>query len=184
MGFELAKTAASLGAKVYLIAGPTAEVVQNKLIERIDVVSAEDMYKAAMELFDSMDIAILSAAVADYRPKHVATQKIKKKDAEFVIELEKTKDVLASLGAIKKNQFLVGFALETNDEVQNAKGKLKRKKLDMIVLNSLNDKGAGFKNATNKVSIIDKFENISEFSLKSKSEVAIDIFNEIMKKNN
>ncbi|WP_196895966.1 bifunctional phosphopantothenoylcysteine decarboxylase/phosphopantothenate--cysteine ligase CoaBC [Aureivirga marina] len=184
MGFELAKTAASLGAKVYLIAGPSSEVVQNKLIERIDVVSAEDMYKAAMELFDSMDIAILSAAVADYRPKHVATQKIKKKDVEFVIELEKTKDVLASLGAIKKNQFLVGFALETNDEIQNAKGKLKRKNLDMIVLNSLNDKGAGFKNATNKVSIIDKFENISEFSLKSKSEVAIDIFNEIMKKNN
>jgi phosphopantothenoylcysteine decarboxylase/phosphopantothenate--cysteine ligase len=180
MGFELAKTAASLGADVVLVSGVSHEKVEHSLIERIDVVSAQDMYDAAHEHFSTSDIAILSAAVADYKPKNISTKKIKKNDAIMSIELVKTKDILASLGEIKTGQFLVGFALETNNELENALGKLKRKNLDLIVLNSLQDKGAGFKKSTNKVTIIDKSEKISEFSLKSKSEVAQDIFNEIV----
>jgi phosphopantothenoylcysteine decarboxylase/phosphopantothenate--cysteine ligase len=180
MGFELAKTAASLGADVVLVSGVSHEKVEHSLIERIDVVSAQDMYDAAHEHFSTSDIAILSAAVADYKPKNISTKKIKKNDAIMSIELVKTKDILASLGEIKTGQFLVGFALETNNELENALGKLKRKNLDLIVLNSLQDKGAGFKKLTNKVTIIDKSEKISEFSLKSKSEVAQDIFNEIV----
>ncbi|MFT7330549.1 MAG: phosphopantothenoylcysteine decarboxylase/phosphopantothenate--cysteine ligase [Roseivirga sp.] len=180
MGFELAKTAASLGADVVLVSGVSHEKVEHSLIKRIDVVSAQDMYDAAHEHFSTSDIAILSAAVADYKPKNISTEKIKKNDAIMSIELVKTKDILASLGEIKTGQFLVGFALETNNELENALGKLKRKNLDLIVLNSLQDKGAGFKKSTNKVTIIDKSEKISEFSLKSKSEVAQDIFNEIV----
>ena len=180
MGFELAKTAANLGAEVVLISGFSHEKVDHSLIQRIDVVSAQDMYDATHEHFKESDIAILSAAVADYKPKNISTKKIKKKDTSISIELVKTKDILASLGEIKESQFLVGFALETNNELENALGKLKRKNLDLIVLNSLQDKGAGFKKSTNKVTIIDKSEKISEFSLKSKSEVAQDIFNEIV----
>ncbi len=118
--------------------------------------------------------------MADYKPTEIAINKIKKATDTITIELEKTKDILASLGKIKKQQFLVGFALETNNELQNAITKLKSKNLDLIVLNSLQDKGAGFKKETNKVTIIDKFEKISEFSLKSKAEVAEDIFNVIL----
>ena len=184
MGFELAKTAASLGAKVYLITGPTNEVVTNSNIDRIDVISAADMYKETHTYFKNADIAILSAAVADYKPKNVASQKIKKKDALLTIELEPTKDILASLGEIKNKQYLVGFALETTNELENAKSKLRKKNLDLIVLNSLKDKGAGFKKPTNKITIIDKTEKISEFSMKLKSEVASDIFNEIISKIN
>ena len=184
MGFELAKQAASLGAKVTLISGVSNQVVNHSLIQRIDVVSAQEMYDASHSYFKDSDIAILSAAVADYKPKEVSQNKIKKNDATMEIELVKTKDILASLGAIKTNQLLVGFALETNDEVKNAIGKLKRENLDLIVLNSLNDKGAGFKQETNKVTIIDKTENISEFSLKSKAQVAVDIFNEILERLN
>jgi len=179
MGFELAKTAASLGAEVYLITGPSNETVANSSIKRIDVVSAEEMYNEVHGYFKSVDIAILSAAVADYKPKNVATQKIKKVSDSMTIELVKTQDILASLGKEKTTQILVGFALETNNELENAKTKLNKKNLDFIVLNSLQDKGAGFKKDTNKVTIIDKFENISEFSLKSKATVAEDIFNEI-----
>ncbi len=179
MGFELAKVAANLGAKVVLVTGVSNEKIDHSFIQRIDVVSAQDMYEAVHQHFDNADIAILSAAVADFKPINVATEKIKKKAAALSIELEKTKDILASLGEIKKQQFLVGFALETNNELENAKGKLKRKNLDLIVLNSLQDKGAGFKKATNKVTIIDKSEKISEFGLKSKVAVAEDIFNEI-----
>ena len=182
MGFEIAKTAANLGAKVYLISGPSNQTVSNSLIERIDVVSTEEMYNEVHKLYESMDIAILSAAVSDYKPKNVATIKIKKSTDALSIDLVKTKDILASLGSIKKQQFLVGFALETNNEIENATAKLKNKNLDLIVLNSLNDKGAGFKKPTNKVTIIDKSENISEFGLKSKAEVAKDIFNVILKK--
>ncbi len=184
MGFELAKQAANLGAEVILITGVSNETVSHALIKRIDVVSAQEMYNAVHLYYKDIAIAILSAAVADYKPKHVAAQKIKKKDATLTIELEKTKDILASLGAQKKHQFLVGFALETNNALENSKGKLKRKNLDLIVLNSLQDKGAGFKTATNKITLIDKLENISEFSLKSKTEVAKDIFNEILKQIN
>ncbi|UMB53904.1 bifunctional phosphopantothenoylcysteine decarboxylase/phosphopantothenate--cysteine ligase CoaBC [Lutibacter sp. A64] len=182
MGFEIAKKAASLGANVYLVAGPSYQTVSNSLIKRIDVVSAEEMYNEVHKHFNSVDIAILSAAVADYKPKNVATDKIKKSSNSMAIELVKTQDILASLGNIKKQQFLVGFALETNNELEHAKTKLKNKNLDLIVLNSLNDKGAGFKKPTNKVTIIDKSENISEFGLKSKAAVAEDIFNVILNK--
>lgn len=182
MGFELAKKAANLGAEVILISGPSSEIISNSLIKRINVVSAEEMYKETHNYFSSVDIAILSAAVSDYKPKEVAKNKIKKSTDTISLELIKTKDILASLGAIKKEQVLVGFALETANELENAKLKLQKKNLDFIVLNSLNDKGAGFKNETNKVTIIDKFKNISEFSLKSKAEVASDIFNEILNK--
>lgn len=180
MGFELAKTAANLGAEVVLIAGITNEKVEHSFINRIDVISAQDMYEQTHNFYATVDIAILSAAVADYKPKEISLTKIKKKTAEMSIELEKTKDILASLGDSKKDQFLVGFALETDNEIENAKEKLKRKNLDLIVLNSLQDKGAGFKKETNKITVIDKSEKISEFGLKSKAEVAQDIFNEIL----
>ena len=180
MGFAIAKAAANLGAEVYLISGPSQQQIKHSLVHRIDVVSAKEMYTAAHKYFNEVDIAILSAAVADYTPKNVATQKIKKKDSTLDIELIKTKDILASLGEIKKNQFLVGFALETNNELENAKGKLKRKNLDAIVLNSLQDKGAGFATDTNKITIIDKNLKEKSFELKSKVEVAKDIINEII----
>ncbi|MDX1277747.1 bifunctional phosphopantothenoylcysteine decarboxylase/phosphopantothenate--cysteine ligase CoaBC [Oceanihabitans sediminis] len=180
MGFELAKAAANLGAEVTLITGPTNQKASHSFIQIVPVTSAQDMYEAAHRYFKEVDIAILSAAVADYRPKNIATQKIKKKYTTLTLELEKTKDILASLGEVKTKQFLVGFALETNNELENAKGKLKRKNLNLIVLNSLNDKGAGFKNETNKVTLIDAEENITEYELKSKAEVAIDILNKII----
>jgi phosphopantothenoylcysteine decarboxylase/phosphopantothenate--cysteine ligase len=142
------------------------------------------MYTAVHEYFRKVDIAILSAAVADFKPKQVARQKIKKKDNTLVLELEKTKDILTSLGAIKKQQYLVGFALETNNELENAKGKLKSKNLNLIVLNSLNDRGAGFKTETNKVTFIDDKEHVNEFQLKSKTEVAKDLMDEIIKQIN
>jgi len=180
MGFEIAHAAYDLGAEVILIAGPTSSTLLNKQIKIIAVTSAEEMYNACHEYYGSMDIAILSAAVADYKPKYTASQKIKKATATLSIELEPTKDILASLGAIKKNQLLVGFALETDNEVENAKNKLKKKNLDLIVLNSLNDKGAGFKSDTNKVTIINKKGNLKVFDLKSKQEVAKDLLNEII----
>jgi phosphopantothenoylcysteine decarboxylase/phosphopantothenate--cysteine ligase len=182
MGFALAKTAANLGAEVILIAGPNHQSITHSSVKVVDVISAHDMYEAAHADFASADIAILAAAVADYKPKDVATQKIKKKDSSLHIELVKTQDILASLGTIKNTQFLVGFALETNNELENAKGKLIRKNLDMIVLNSLNDTGAGFGKPTNKVTIIDKKMNTLAFELKSKAEVANDIFSEILKR--
>ena len=182
MGFAIANTAANLGAEVYLISGPSHQQIKHSLIQRIDVVSAEDMYIEAHKHFEEVDIAILSAAVADYKPKNIADQKIKKKDASLTIKLAPTKDILASLGAIKKHQFLVGFALETNNELENAKSKIKRKNLDAIVLNSLRDKGAGFATNTNKITIIDKDFNQKPFDLKSKDEVAKDIINEIILK--
>ena len=138
------------------------------------------MYKATLSEFDSADIAILSAAVSDYKPTKVSETKIKKSDDTLRIELVKTKDILASLGKIKKDQYLVGFALETDNELENAKSKLNRKNLDLIVLNSLKDKGAGFAVDTNKVTIIDKDENITKFDLKSKTEVAQDLLNIII----
>ena len=182
MGFEIAKQAANLGAEVFLVTGPTHQEVKHSFIKRIDVISAEEMYIASHEYFNEVDIAILSAAVADYKPKNIALQKIKKKDTTLSIELVPTKDILASLGKIKKQQFLVGFALETDNEIENASAKLTRKNLDMIVLNSLQDKGAGFATNTNKITIIDINLNITEFDLKSKTAVAKDIINEILQK--
>jgi phosphopantothenoylcysteine decarboxylase/phosphopantothenate--cysteine ligase len=184
MGFELANTAAELGAEVTLISGPSCEKLQNNSIKRVDIVSAEDMYNAANSLYNDVDIAILAAAVADYKPAIVQAKKIKKEEQQLTIELTQTKDILASLGKVKNNQFLVGFALETDNELENAKSKLRRKNLDMIILNSLNDKGAGFKSATNKITIIDAKEQVKEFELKTKKEVAADILNEIIKKIN
>ena len=182
MGFAIAKKAANLGAEVILIAGPSAETIQHSFVKRIDVKSAEEMYTQAHLYFKDTDIAILTAAVADYRPKNVAAQKIKKKDATIEIVLEKTKDILASLGEIKEHQLLVGFALETNNEAENAKGKLKKKNLDLIVLNSLQDKGAGFATDTNKITIIDKDLSMQTFGLKSKDAVAEDIMKAIVAK--
>ena len=184
MGFAIAKAAANLGAEVFLITGPSNQKIQHSFVKRINVVSAEEMYIEAHKYFANVDIAILSAAVADYKPKNVANQKIKKKDSTLEIELAPTKDILASLGKIKKNQFLVGFALETNNEILNAKSKLERKNLDAIVLNSLQDKGAGFATDTNKITIIDKNLKEIPFKLKSKAEVAKDIINEIIKMTN
>jgi len=181
MGFEIAQAAANLGAEVILVSGPTHYTTSNKQIKYISVISAQQMYDACHQYFEEIDIAILSAAVADYRPKIVATQKIKKATATLHIELEPTKDILASLGAIKKNQILVGFALETENEVENAKNKLKKKNLNLIVLNSLNDKDAGFKTETNKVTLIDQRGSLKEFDLKTKAEVAKDLLNEIIR---
>ncbi len=183
MGFELAKEAANLGANVTLVSGPSNENINHAFIQRVDVISAEQMYKAVHQYYKNCDIAILSAAVADFKPSSVASNKIKKKGVGLTIELTQTKDILASLGREKKHQFLVGFALETTNELENAKGKLHRKNLDLIVLNSLNDKGAGFKKATNKVTIIDAEENCTEFEMKSKTDVAKDIFTEILKRH-
>ena len=182
MGFALAKVAANLGAEVYLISGPSHQQIKHSLVHRIDVISAEEMYSTAHQYFNTVDVAILSAAVADYKPKNIADQKIKKKDSSLTIELEPTKDILASLGEIKESQLLVGFALETENEMENAKSKIKRKNLDLIVLNSLQDKGAGFATNTNKITIIDKNFNSKPFELKSKDEVAVDIMNEILQK--
>ena len=181
MGFEIANAAANLGAKVILVTGPTHQNIDHSLVEIKPVVSAEEMYNEVHKHYKSSDVAILSAAVADYRPKTVANQKIKKKDSTFSIELEKTKDILKSLGEIKKNQFLVGFALETNNELEHAKGKLKSKNLDLIVLNSLQDKGAGFGVSTNKVTFITSSNDIIEHQLKSKAEVAKDLMQQILK---
>lgn len=180
MGFELAKRALDLGATVNLITGPTHLHIKHSNLTRIDVVSAQEMYVATLSKFESSSIVIASAAVSDYRPRHQLDQKMKKSKEALHIELEPTTDILRHLGSIKKNQILVGFALETNDEEQNAKSKLKRKNLDFIVLNSLNDKGAGFKTDTNKIKIITNSETI-RFKTKPKSEVAKDIFDHILK---
>ena len=182
MGFEIANTAAQLGAEVILISGPTHYKALYDSIQTIPITSARDMYDAAHQYFKGVDAAILSAAVADYRPKFPAVSKLKKKSSSLVLELEKTEDVLASLGEIKEKQLLIGFALETENEVANAIKKLKAKNLDLIILNSLNDHGAGFGGSTNKISIIDKDLNQTNYPLKSKSEVADDIINELIKR--
>ena len=181
MGFEIAKAAANLGAEVHLISGPTSETVSHSLIHLTNVVSASQMYDAVHKYYKTVDVAILSAAVADYKPKNVSEVKIKKKENSFTIELEKTKDILASLGESKVHQFLVGFALETNNELEHAKGKLKAKNLNLIVLNSLNDKGAGFGGSTNKVTFITDSDEVIQNELKSKAEVAQDVMNQILK---
>lgn len=181
MGFEIAKAASNLGAEVILVTGPTHEKITHNFVTVKPVVSAEEMYIEVHEHFKTSDIAILSAAVADYRPKNVSDQKIKKKDSTFTIELEKTKDILKSLGEIKMNQYLVGFALETNNELEHAKGKLKSKNLDLIVLNSLQDKGAGFGVSTNKVTFITSSNTLIENELKSKEDVSKDLMQLILK---
>lgn len=180
MGFDIANEAANLGAEVILVSGPTHFKVKNSSIEVVNVISAQEMYDACHEYFNDVDAAIAAAAVADYKPKEVALQKIKKNSNEFSIELEKTKDILSSLGAIKKNQFLIGFALETENEIENAKLKIQKKNLDLIVLNSLQDEGAGFKKETNKVTFIDKDFKIEPMELKAKEFVAEDILKKVI----
>ena len=182
MGFAIAETFASQGAIVTLVCGPNNLSVKHPNIQRIDVVSAEELYNASVKAFKTAHIAVLSAAVADYKPAKVADQKIKKANGSKNIELVPTKDTLQELGKLKKpSQLLVGFALETENETENAKAKIKKKNLDLIVLNSLNDKGAGFKTDTNKITIIDKYNKLTKFELKSKAEAAQDIV-EIIKK--
>jgi len=185
MGFALAEEMAMKGASVTLVTGPTKEKVTTDNIKRIDVVSASDMYNTCMELASDSDILIMSAAVADYTPITVATNKIKKKEGSWEVALTKTKDILYSIGQQKKNnQFLVGFALETNNEIEHAKQKLINKNADCIVLNSLNDANAGFGHQTNKITLLDKSGNITAFDLKSKKEVAKDIVSFIISKLN
>lgn len=179
MGYALAECCAERGAEVALISGPVSITAKHPNIRTISVESAEEMYQAATSEFASSDAAILCAAVADFTPETKAEQKIKREKDDLIIKLKPTQDIAAALGKLKKsNQVMVGFALETNDEVEHAKGKLERKNLDFIVLNSLNDKGAGFRHDTNKITIIDK-ENVIEFPLKNKKEVATDIINHL-----
>lgn len=180
MGFELAKTAATLGATVVLVSGPSNESCHEYPINRIDVESALDMQNAVNQHYHDCDVMIMSAAVADYRPKNQAIQKIKKQSDSLSIELIKNPDILQELGNNKVNQILVGFALETENELVNAKGKLAKKNLDFIVLNSLQDKGAGFQKSTNKIKIINKHDDVLEFNTKSKQLVAKDIMDYIL----
>lgn len=176
MGFSLAKACLQKGADVVLITGPTQqEILASEQLKRINIVTADEMFEQSKKYFTEADVFIMSAAVADYKPRKVAEQKIKKKEASLTIELEPTQDILKYLGQHKQNQILVGFALETNNEIENAKGKLTRKNLDFIVLNSLQDKNAGFGYDTNKITIIDKENNTFKTSLKTKDEIAKDV---------
>ncbi|SIP90077.1 phosphopantothenoylcysteine decarboxylase / phosphopantothenate--cysteine ligase [Chryseobacterium sp. RU37D] len=174
MGFSLAEEASKRGAKVILISGPSSQTINDRNVDLHKVTSAKEMLAKVFEFYDKIDIGIASAAVADYSPKDVAKEKIKKDDENLMIELIKNPDILKTMGEKKTHQFLVGFALETQNEEENAKGKLAKKNLDMIVLNSLRDEGAGFKNDTNKIKIFTKTEK-KEFDLKSKDDVAKDI---------
>lgn len=181
MGFALAEECARRGAEVVLVAGPVSLKVNHPHIRRIDVESAEEMYNASVKEFPGMDAAILCAAVADFRPSEQYSQKVKRGEDLLTISLVPNKDIAASLGKMKKaNQLLIGFALETNDEETNALKKMAKKNLDYIVLNSLNDAGAGFKYDTNKVAILKKNGERKDFGLKSKYEVASDIIDHTM----
>lgn len=183
MGFALAETAAKLGAEVFLVTGPTNLTIDSERIKSFYITSADEMFKITNELFLNMDMAILSAAVSDYKPKKMVQNKIKKENNDnLVIDLVSNIDILNHLGKIKnKNQILIGFALEFENEIENAIKKINKKNLDAIVLNSLRDKGAGFKHDTNKITFINNKKEIIKFGLKSKAEVSVDIFNEIIK---
>lgn len=179
MGINIATEAANLGAEVTLVLGPSNLSCTHSRVNVVRVTDAASMYQSVTEVYDQCDVAIASAAVADYKPKHRCDQKMKKKEGDLFIELERTTDILRWMGDHKKHQILVGFALETQNEIENAQGKLQRKNLDLIVLNSLNDKGAGFKGNTNKVTFINAKQEIKPCELKTKTEVAKDILNEI-----
>ncbi len=182
MGFAIATACARRGAKVTLICGPTNLSIQHNQVDLIKITSADEMYRAADQAFDTCDIAIFAAAVADYKPAVVANQKIKKSGENLSIDLVKNVDIAASLGAKKhKHQVMVGFALETNDEVNHAIQKIHKKNLDFIVLNSLNDPGAGFMHDTNRVTILDRTGNKTEYILKHKEAVAEDILDYLLK---
>lgn len=180
MGYALAEAATRAGAIVTLVSGPTSATADPKSITVEKVTSAQEMFDATEKHFSDNAIVIFAAAVADYTPETLSPNKIKSKEQSLTLELKKTRDIAATLGLKKReNQFLVGFALETDNEMSNAKEKLIRKNLDMIILNSLNDAGAGFAHETNKVTIIDKDNNQEVFELKNKKEVAVDIINAI-----
>ncbi len=180
MGFALAEEAASRGAEVILISGPSSEVITHPKVQIHRVTSAREMYDEVFRHYEKADIAIASAAVADYAPAEAAPEKIKKKDDELVIRLVKNPDILQEMGSRKQKQLLIGFALETENEEENARGKLQRKNLDMIILNSLRDVGAGFGTNTNKIRILTKDDTVT-FELKNKKEVAQDILNKAEK---
>ena len=178
MGFEIAQNILDRGGEVILITGPTKLDLEHENLEVLKIKSANEMLSKVQENWFGSDLGIFAAAVADYRPKNIADQKIKKKDENINIELVKNPDILSWAGESKKqNQILVGFALETNDLIENATSKLKRKNLDFIIANSLENKGAGFGHDTNQVTIIDKQNNITDFELMSKRDVAIEIIN-------
>ncbi|MBA5630104.1 bifunctional phosphopantothenoylcysteine decarboxylase/phosphopantothenate--cysteine ligase CoaBC [Moheibacter lacus] len=180
MGIEIAKEAMEMGADVTLVCGPSSISTTNYNINRIDVVSAMEMKDAMESQFENADIVIMSAAVADYRPATMAEQKIKKNDENLTIELVKNPDILKGLGEKKTHQILVGFALETNNELEFAKGKLEKKNLDFIVLNSMRDEQAGFQKNTNKITLIPRNGNPVAYEAKNKTEVAKDILNFIL----
>ncbi len=180
MGFALANEFADRGAHVELVSGPVSLQINHPNIQLTKVNSAAEMYNECSKKFDTCHIAVMAAAVADYTPEHKKSNKIKKQDATVTLRLKKTTDILKELGKRKKdNQILAGFALETDNEFQNARSKLENKNLDLIVLNSLKDEGAGFGYATNKISILTKNGEITEFGVKLKSEVAKDIADKI-----
>lgn len=181
MGVEIANAFAEAGSQVELVLGPTTKKFSfHHRVTLTQVVSAEEMFQAVDSRFDNADITVMAAAVADYRPSEIANSKIKKKDGDLDIQLERTIDILKTMGSRKKShQLLVGFALETDNEIANAKKKIESKNLDLIVMNSLRNKGAGFQNATNQVTIIDRYNNQQDFELKSKAEVALDLLQAI-----
>lgn len=181
MGYAIAEELAAQGAEVILVSGPVPVSVTGKGITVIPVESAQDMYDACIRHFPSCDGAVMTAAVADFTPVAPAAQKVKRGKENHSVELKPTNDIAAALGKIKKHgQLLAGFALETNDELENARCKMKKKNFDFIVLNSLNDKGAGFGFDTNKVTILGKGNKLKTFELKSKKEVAKDVVKEII----
>ena len=176
MGYAIAEKCADAGAEVILVSGPVNIKTEHPRIELVKVESAREMYEACTSVFPQCDIGIMAAAVADYRPAEMSTKKIKKSENEMTIHLVKNPDILQELGRMKTpKQILVGFALETNNELEHAQAKLKRKNADLIVLNSMNDKGAGFRHDTNKITIILQNGRIFEFGLKNKEEVAQDL---------
>jgi len=181
MGYAIAEECASRGAEVVLVSGPTSLNVHNSNIKLVRVNSAREMYEACNQEFPQCNAAVLSAAVADFTPQNVSDTKIKRKDNNLEITLKPTDDIAASLGKQKGNRILVGFALEKENELENAIGKLERKNFDFIVLNSMNDKGAGFNHDTNKITIINRNKEVKNYDLKSKVMVAKDIVDEIEK---
>ena len=180
MGYSLAEIALSLGAEVKLISGPTNQSISSKNIKIVDIKTGKELYDAILNDYTNSDIVIMAAAVSDYKPIEFSEKKIKKDNNELNIKFEKTTDILFELGQNKKNQILVGFALENNNELSNAINKLEKKNLDLIVLNSLNDEGAGFGYDTNKITVVDCSGNVTPYKLKKKNEVADDVFKHII----
>jgi len=180
MGYSLAETALSLGAEVKLISGPTNQSISSENIKIVHIKTGNELLEAIRNDYNNSDIVIMAAAVSDYKPIEFSEKKIKKDNNELNIKFEKTTDILFELGQNKKNQILVGFALENNNELSNAKNKLEKKNLDLIVLNSLNDEGAGFGYDTNKITVVDCSGNVTPYKLKKKNEVADDVFKHII----